>query len=126
VFVVAALDLNLASRLILVWITFCAGKKQECSSPAQKALLDVPGACTNSILTLQKPEGVQHLRIMYQGKILQDVLTISDLKQLPGDIVPERLVTLHLMLAPPGQLTGASNSRRPHNERSDSSCCCVQ
>jgi hypothetical protein len=74
---------------------------------------------------MQKPESVQHLRIMYQGKILQDVLTISDLKQLPGDIVPDRLVTLHLVMAPPGQLTGA-NPRRKSSERSEPSCCCIQ
>ena len=69
---------------------------------------------------------MQHLRVMYQGKILRDVLTISDLKQLPGELVPDRLVTLHLMLAPPGQHTGQSNNRRPHEEGSGSSCCCVQ
>lgn len=73
----------------------------------------------------KKPESVQHLRILYQGKILQDVLTISDLKQLPGEIVPDRLVTLHLVVAPPGQLTG-STSRRKSNETTDSTCCCVQ
>ena len=75
--------------------------------------------------TLQKPESVQHLRILYQGKILQDVLTISDLQQLPGEILPDRLVTLHLVVAPPGQLTG-STSRRKTNETADSTCCCVQ
>jgi hypothetical protein len=76
-------------------------------------------------MLLQKPDGEQHLRIMYQGKILQDVLTIADLKQLPGDIVPERVVTLHLFIAPPGQLTAVPN-RRPTNERSSSGCCCIQ
>ena len=74
---------------------------------------------------LQKPESEQYLRAMYQGKILQDVLSIADLKQLPGDIVPERLVTLHLVIAPPGQLTAVPN-RRPANERSEGGCCCVQ
>ena len=64
------------------------------------------------------------LRILYQGKILQDVLTISDLKQLPGKII-HRLVTLHLVVAPPGQLTG-STSRRKANETTESTCCCIQ
>ena len=75
---------------------------------------------------VQKPENTQHLRIMYQGKILQDVLSISDLKQLPGDMEPGRLVTLHLMLAPPGQLTGQSSQRRQNESGSGSSCCCIQ
>lgn len=78
-----------------------------------------------TILALQKPESDQHLRVMYQGKILQDVLSIADLKQLPGDIVPERLVTLHLVIAQPGQLNAVPN-RRPANERSEGGCCSIQ
>lgn len=74
---------------------------------------------------VQKPESIQYLRIMYQGKILQDIQTISDLKQLPGEIVPDRLVTLHLVIAPPGQLTGTT-SRRKSSDSAEPSCCCIQ
>lgn len=76
------------------------------------------------VLNAKKPEGEAHLRIMYQGKILPDTQTITDLKRLPGDLQPGKLLTLHLLISPPGQRSGRQANAKA--ERSEPACCTVQ
>lgn len=65
------------------------------------------------------------LRVVYQGKTLDDTQTIVDLKRLPGEILPGSVVTLHLLTNAPGQVPGQGRTASKDTS-SSTSCCCIQ
>jgi hypothetical protein len=73
---------------------------------------------------MQKPESQSMLRVVYQGKTLDNAQTITDLKRLPGEMLPGKVVTLHLLTNAPGQTGQGSSAQK--DSSSASSCCVVQ
>jgi len=69
-------------------------------------------AGTNAPRRAQKPATAALLRIFYQGKLLEDGKTIRDLERLPGEMVPGKMLTLHLHIQQPavGKASGAKDS----------------